>query len=102
MNFILFIKSFEPISEKLYPEMSLDDAVSNLLNKKIIPFIQEKKINIIDSEEMKEALAKLNNVNIQKFLIDLAKVIHPLYTIYSDLNANMKFYQFFDFYKNVS
>ena len=100
MNFILFIKSFEPISEKLYPEMSLDDAVSNLLNKKIIPFIQEKKINIIDSEEMKEALAKLNNVNIQKFLIDLAKVIHPLYTIYSDLNGNMKFYQFFDFYKN--
>ena len=100
MNFILFIKSFEPISEKLYPEMNLDDAVSNLLNKKIIPFIQEKKINIIDSEEMKEALAKLNNINIEKFLIDLAKVIHPLYAIYSDLSGNMKFYQFFDFFKN--
>ena len=100
MNFILFIKSFEPISEKLYPDLILDDAVFNLLNKKIIPFLQEKKINYIDSEEMKEALAKLNNINIQKFLIDLAKAILPLYTIYSDLNGNMKFYQFFDFYKN--
>ena len=100
MNLILFIKSFELISSKLYPDMTLDDAVSNLLNKKIIPFIREKKIDIIDSKEIKDALAKMNNESIKTFLIKLGDVIYPLYRLYSDNSGNMKFYQLFDFYKN--
>ena len=99
MNFVLFLKSFELISTRLYPEMTLDDAMANLLNKKILPFIKERKINIINSDEMKDALAKMNNSNIKNFLIKLADVIYPLYNIFSDQKGNMKFYQFFDFYK---
>ena len=99
MNFILFIKSFELISERLYPEMTLDDAMANLLNKKILPFIKERKINIINSNEMKEALSKMNDHNIKNFLVKLGNVISPLYAIFADINGNMKFYQFFDFYK---
>lgn len=99
MNFILFIKSFELISERLYPEMTLDDAMANLLNKKILPFIKERKINIINSNEMKEALSKMNDHNIKNFLVKLGNVISPLYSIFADTHGNMKFYQFFDFYK---
>ena len=99
MNFVLFIKSFELIAIKLYPDMTLDDAVSNLLNKKILPFIKEKNINIINSKEMKDALSKMNNDNIKQFLIKLGDAIAPLYNIFSDNNNNMKFYQYFDFYK---
>ncbi len=102
MNLILFIKSFELISTKLYPDMTLDDAVSNLLNKKILPFIKEKKLNIIDSEEIKNALTKMNNETIKSFLIKLGDIIYPLYRLYSDNSGNMKFYQLFDFYKNFS
>ena len=99
MNFILFIKSFELISERLYPEMTLDDAMANLLNKKILPFIKERKINIINSNEMKEALSKMNDHNIKNFLVKLGNVISPLYSLFADIDGNMKFYQFFDFYK---
>ena len=99
MNIILFIKSFELIAAKLYPEMSLDDAFNNLLNRKIFPFIKGRKIDIIDSEEIKEALAKMNNDKIKNLLFQLGNIIHPLYALFSDLSGNMKFYQFFDFYK---
>jgi hypothetical protein len=99
MNFILFIKSFELISERLYPEMTLDDAMANLLNKKILPFIKERKINIINSNEMKEALSKMNDHNIKEFLVKLGNIISPLYSLFADRHGYMKFYQFFDFYK---
>ena len=101
MNLVLFIKSFELISTKLYPEMTLDDAVSNLLNKKIFPFIKEKGIHIINSDEINKALEKINsNNNIKNFLFNFGDIIYPLYTLYSDRNGKMKFYQLFDFYKN--
>ena len=99
MNLILFIKSFELISEKLYPEMTLDDAMSNLLNKKIFPFIKERKINDVNVEQMNDALSRMNNSLIKHFLLELKDVIGPLYEIYSDKYGFMKFYQFFEFYK---
>ena len=100
MNLVLFIKSFEFISEKLYPEMTLDDAMSNLLNKIIFPFIKERKINNINTVKMKDALSRINNnVYIKQFLLELKEIIFPLYGLYSDQNGNMKFYQFFEFYK---
>ena len=99
MNLILFIKSFELISEKLYHEMTLDDAVYNLMNIKILPFVNERKINDMNSEQMNDALTRMNDSNIKTFLLELKDVIGPLYDLYSDNNGNMKFYQFFDFYK---
>ena len=99
MNLILFIKSFELISEKLYHEMTLDDAVYNLMNIKILPFVNERKINDMNSEQMNDALTRMNDSNIKAFLLELKDVIGPLYDLYSDNNGNMKFYQFFDFYK---
>ena len=101
MNLILFIKSFELIATKLYPEMTLDDAVLNLLNYKILIFIKVKGIKLINSEVMNTALEKMNNdVTIKQFLFDFGNIIYPLYTLYSDKNGKMKFYQLFDFYKN--
>ena len=101
MNLVLFIKSFELIATKLYPEMTLDDAVSNLLNNKIMCLIKGKGLKIINSDVMNTALEKMNNnPNIKQFLYDLGDIIYPLYTLYSDKNGKMKFYQLFDFYKN--
>lgn len=33
------------------------------------------------------------------FLVKLGNVISPLYSLFADIDGNMKFYQFFDFYK---
>lgn len=101
MNLVLFIKSFELIATKLYPEMTLDDAVSNLLTHKILPFIRYKPINLINSDIINTAFEKMNNdPEIKNFLNKLGEILLPLYTLYSDKNGKMKFYQLFDFYKN--
>ena len=63
--------------------------------------IKEKGLKIINSDVMNTALEKMNNdPNIKQFLYDLGDIIYPLYTLYSDKNGKMKFYQLFDFYKN--
>jgi hypothetical protein len=96
MDFMLFIKSFELIASKLYPNETLNDAVLLLLNKKIFPILPDN--NIINSNEMTNALAKLNNEDIKYFLKELSPVIYPLYKQYADENEYMKFSNFLDFY----
>jgi len=68
MNFALFIKSFELIAIKLYPDMFLDDAVSLFLDLKIEPFIY-KKSRYNDKNEIKKALNKMENQNIKEILM---------------------------------
>ena len=96
MDFMLFIKSFELIASKIYPDETLNNAVSLILNKKIFPILPSE--NITNSEEVLSAMEKLQNKDIQYFLKELHPLIYPLYEQYSDENKNMKFTNFLEFY----
>ena len=96
MDFLLFIKSFELIASKIYPDETLNDAVLLLLNKKIFPILPEN--NIINSNEIVDAMEKLKNKDIIYFLKELSPVIYPLYEQYSDENKFMKFTNLLEFY----
>ena len=101
MNFVLFIKSFELIASKLYPNLLLDDAMSTFLDLKIEPFyIKIKKINF-KNKEIPKAFDKMENPEIEKILGKLGDIIHPFYLEFADNKKQMLFYQFFDFYKNL-
>ena len=54
--------------------------------------------NITNSEEVINALEKLQNKDIQYFLKELHPLIYPLYEQYSDENKYMKFTKFLEFY----
>ena len=97
MDFVLFIKSFELLAAKLYPEKTLDEAVLNMFNNKIMPLFNFEKI--ISSDKMKDALNKINNEDVKKFLIKLSPVILPIFNIYSDKCGYMRFFDYFGFYK---
>ena len=96
MDFLLFIKSFELIASKLYPEETLNNAVILVLNSKIFPILP--KDTLINSIEVTDAMEKLQNKDIQYFLKELGPVIKPLYLQYSDDDEKMKFTNFLDFY----
>ena len=100
MDFMLFIKSFELIATKLYPDETLNNAVLLLLNKKIIPILPKE--NILNSDEVSKALDKLKEKDIKYFLNELSPLIKPLYQQYSDFDNYMKFPNFLDFYTHFN
>ena len=101
MNFALFIKSFELISSKLYPNILLDDAVSTFLTLKIDPFIISIKKLTYKNTEIQKAMDKMEKPEIEKVLGKLGNIIHPFFIQFADNNKQMLFYQFFDVYKNL-
>jgi hypothetical protein len=100
MNLILFIKSFELIAIKIFPNMILDEAFKNLMKEKIYPFISRQNIYRINSNGMQNILKKMNEKNIHNFLSQLSDVIQPLFYYFTVHETTMKFYQFFEFYRH--
>ena len=98
MNLIIFIKSFELIASKLYPNTPLDEAVSLFLDLKIDPFIYQINKISIKKEEINNMLEKLNRTEIKKILKKLGDIIYPFFVKFADNDKEMKFYQFFEFF----
>ena len=96
MDFMLFIKSFELIAAKLYPDQTLNSAVKQVLEQKIFPILP--KVNIISANKLTEVIDKLNNKNIKYFMKELSPVMYPIYQQFSDINNKMKFSNFLDFF----
>ena len=96
MDFMLFIKSFELIATKLYPEETLNSAVKQILEKKIFPILP--KNNIIRENELTEVMKKLENKDIKYFMKQLSPVMYPIYHQYADVNDKMKFSNFLEFF----
>ena len=96
MDFMLFIKSFELIAAKLYPDDTLNTAMIKLLENKIYNILP--KINIISAHKLNEIMNKLGNENIQYFLKELNPIMYPLFLQYSDASTKMKFSHFLEFY----
>ena len=101
MNFALFIKSFELIASKLYPNILLDDAVSTFLSLKIEPFLIRIKKLTYKNTEIQKAMDKMEKPEIEKVLGKLGNIIYPFFIQFADNNKQMLFYQFFDVYKNL-
>ena len=96
MDFMLFIKSFELIAAKLYPDQTLNTAVKQVLEQKIFPILP--KVNIISANKLTEVMDKLNNKNIKYFMKELSPVMYPIYQQFADINNKMKFSNFLDFF----
>ena len=100
LDFLLFIKSFEVISAKLYPNKTLNEAFLELFLNKIKPIIPKQFI--INSNDVQINLKKINNEKIKNFLVKFSPVIQSLYSYYCDELFNMRFNQFFDFYRDFN
>ena len=98
MDFFLFLKSFEIISAKLYPNETLNNAFIKLFKDKL-KIILPKEF-LINDEYIKNNIKKINDEKIKDFLNKISPVIKPLYLKYSDEEENFKFKDFFEFYKN--
>ena len=96
MDFILFIKSFELIAAKLYPNNTLNQAVLKLLKTKIFPMLTES--DIINSKDIIDSMNKLEDQDVQFFLKEFCLVIYPIYIQYTDTEGEMHFNQFLSFY----
>ena len=96
MDFMLFIKSFELIGTKLYPDETLNTAVVQVLEKKIFPILPKK--NIITANKLTEIMNKLQNEEIKYFMKELSPIMYPLFSKFSDLSKKMKFSHFLEFY----
>ena len=96
MDLMLFIKSFELIGTKLYPEETLNTAVVQVLEKKIFPILPKK--NIISANKLTDIMNKLQNEDIKFFMKELSPVMYPLFSKFSDLSKKMKFSHFLEFY----
>ena len=96
MDFMLFIKSFELIAAKLYPDQTLNTAVKQVLEQKIFPILPKE--NIISANKLTEVMDKLNNKNIKYFMKELSPVMYPIYQQFADINNKMKFSNFLDFF----
>ena len=96
MDFMLFIKSFELIGAKLYPEESLNKAVTQVLKRKIFPILPRS--NIITANKLNEVMNKLQNEDIKYFLKELSPIMYPIYQKYADFNNKMKFSNFLNFF----
>ena len=96
MDFMLFIKSFELIATKLYPDETMNSAVKQILEKKIFPILP--KNDIITANKLNEVINKLKDKDIQYFLKELSPVIYPIFLKYADIQKNMKFSHFLEFY----
>ena len=96
MDFMLFIKSFELIAAKLYPEETLNIAVKQVLERKIFPILPKNKI--INKKKLNEVMNKLQNKIIKYFMKELSPVMYPIYLQYADVNKNIKFTNFLEFF----
>ena len=100
LDFLLFLKSFEVISAKLYPNKTLNEAYLKLFLNKIKPIIPKQFI--INSNDIQINLKKINNENIKNFLIKFSPIIQSLYPYYCDELFKMRFNHFFAFYRDFS
>ena len=103
MDFYLFIKSFELLAVKLYPNQTLNDAFMQLFNSKILPMLPTKALSLLNNSEIQQAIEKVNNPKIKEFIIKFANVIQPHYEMYSDASTgNIHFVNYLQFYKDYS
>ena len=103
MDFYLFIKSFELLAVKLYPNQTLNDAFMQLFNLKILPMLPTKTLSLLNNTEIQQAIEKVNTPKIKEFIIKFAQVIQPHYEMYSDASTgNIHFVNYLQFYKDYS
>ena len=107
MDFILFIKSFQLISQYAYPKSDKSYALKNVLISNIIPNLIKELTpneNELDSEvsAFHFAFTKLKDENVKYFLKKLSLYLVTYYTLYCDKLNNMSFENFFAFYKDFA
>lgn len=107
MNFSIFLKSFDVIASKLYPNEDHNTALSHILNERILPnIITTEKANDINKTnnetEIEETYQKICSSNeIKSFLKRLSESVSVYYQFYCDeKNGMLDFNGLYDYYKS--
>ena len=103
MDLYVFIKSFELLAAKLYPNQNINDAFMQLFNIKIQPMLPTKTLSLINNSKIQNAIEKVSVPKIKEFIIKFAQVIQPHYEMYCDITTgNICFKKYLQFYKDYS
>ena len=103
MDLYIFIRSFELLAAKLYPNQNINDAFMQLFNIKIQPMLPTKTLSLINNSKIQNAIEKVSVPKIKEFIIKFAQVIQPHYEMYCDITTgNICFKKYLQFYKDYS
>lgn len=106
LDFDLFIKSFEYLSNKLSPkniDMDQREKYQYFLNNFIYKFIPEfDNPNQNDIQNIQQIYNRIRDTNISSVIDDLSNILYSIYTTYSDENNWIDFNKFFTFTKDFS
>ena len=104
MSYVLFLRSFMPLSHLLDSKTEIGQAIINTLNQYIIPNLisYENTNNEIDNEVgiFKFAFAKLKDNSIKYFLKKFSLSLVTYYKFYCNEKNNMLFDHFYSFFKD--
>lgn len=101
LDFFLFLKSFEILAIKLYPNLELNDAFKQFLINDLKNILDNRKnISILYSEQMISAIKSLKDTKILTIVQSIHDVLLPLYQNYCKNNGNIDFESYFEFYKD--
>lgn len=125
MNFKTFLKSFDLIACRLYPNEDRNTALSKVLNENIIPNLIPENFSAMDMSKSNISKSNLNNTNIvnnvnfnniegayekicgsdeiKQFLKKLSEPIATYYQYYcNEKNSMLEFSNLYEFYKNFA
>lgn len=101
LDFFLFIKSFEMISLKFYPNSKLNYAFKHFLLVDMKSILENRKnVSVLYSKQMVFAIKALKEERIVSIIQMLHDVLLPMYQNYCDNAGYMSFELLFDFYKD--
>ena len=101
LDFFLFIKSFEMLAMKFYPNSKLNYAFKQFLLIDMKGVLDNRRnISVLYSQEMLHTIKALKDEKIVAIIQSLHDVMLPLYQNYCDNAGYMNFEMIFNFYKD--
>jgi hypothetical protein len=103
LDFFLFIKSFEMLAMKFYPNSKLNYAFKEFLYVDMKGILDNRKnVSVLYSQEMIHAIKALKQDSIVAIIQMLHDVMLPMFQNYCDNSGYMSFEQMFTFYKDFN
>lgn len=102
LEFTTFLKSLEMIAEKIYPNAPIEQSLKKLVEGKLLPLLQDRKIDSTSHglHHISSLKSMLEDPDVVRILGVLHNNIQDYYTLYSDSMQNMNFSAFLKFFKD--
>ena len=102
MDFNKFYQAMSIIAKKVYPELNVNDALSELISKEM-RVIEERNKNISKSTELlKDTINQLQHKEVKEVLKDMNKLLKPYFDTYTEHKGKMRYETFIKFSRDFS